>query len=321
MKGPKVSVCLTAYNRAHAIGKSIESLLGQDFSDFELVITDDASPDATEEVCRKYEQLDPRVKYFRNQRNLGMPGNLNEGLKRCRADLVANLHDGDVFRADLLRKWKDALEANPDAAFVFNQLDVADHAGRFLAHHESDLPERLERGELPRFMLSSSQCFGSPVWGTVMGRRAIYESVGWFDERFTYYSDVWMWFRLGQAYPVMYVREPLITLTPHEPDRPYARLDWWHERVLMTMYEDAVDLVHAGSAVTIARERRRLRRIRDRRWVRALAHTLRRGHLDRMEAGLAICRAEDSLVLNVAGTVGVALARIARVAGWRGTTA
>ncbi len=81
-----------------------------------------------------------------------------------------------------------------------------------------------------------------------MGRRAVDESVGWFDERFSWYSDVWMWMRLNHSYPVIYVREPLICLLPHEADRPYSTLNWWHERIIMTMYEDAVDLLHAGDA-------------------------------------------------------------------------
>jgi glycosyltransferase involved in cell wall biosynthesis len=117
MSEPSVSVCLTAYKREQTIAQNIESLLGQDFGDFELVISDDASPDNTEDVCRAYQQLDSRVSYFRSERNLGMPGNLNAGLRRCRSPLLANLHDGDIYRKDLLSKWKLALDRNTDAAF------------------------------------------------------------------------------------------------------------------------------------------------------------------------------------------------------------
>lgn len=310
MKHVPVSVCLTAYKRAHSIGRSIESLLGQEFADFELIITDDASPDNTEEVCRKYERLDRRVHYFRNTSNLGMPGNLNAGLRRCTASLIANLHDGDTFRSDLLRKWKTALDENPDAAFAFCQLSSDDP--RIRSMNNPDLPDRIERDDLLRFMLSDRQCFASPVWGTVMGRRVAYESVGMFDERFSFYSDVWMWLRLNHGSPVMYVREPLITLTPHEPDRPYASLSWWHERIITTMYEDGIDLLYGGDPVAIGRERRRIRRIRDRRWLRNVGHALRRGALDRAAEGLAICRAEDQLRLNVVGVLGAPIVLLAK---------
>ena len=70
----KVSVCLVAFQRAHSIGRTIESILGQEHGDLELLIH---SPmplvDGTEEVCRKYARLDSRVHFERNPANLGMP--------------------------------------------------------------------------------------------------------------------------------------------------------------------------------------------------------------------------------------------------------
>lgn len=304
MKAPPVSVCLTAYNRAHSIGRSIESLLAQDFADFELIITDDASTDSCEEVCRQYAQLDSRIRYVRNARNVGMPANLNSGLARCRAPLIANLHDGDLFRPDMLSSWKAALDDFPEAAFAFCQLDVLDDDGRYVSTRAPSLPERIERQELVRFMTANRQCFDSPVWGTVMGRRAAYEAVGWFDERFSFIADVAMWIRLNLRYPVAYVQRPLISLTPHEASRPYAYINWHLERALLSMYEEAVDGLCHGDAVAIARERRRIRRLRDRRWLWHLGSCLRRGALDRFEQGLTIFQSEDSLLLRAAGIVG-----------------
>jgi glycosyltransferase involved in cell wall biosynthesis len=313
MSDPEVSVCLTAFNRAGKIGKTIESVLEQEFGNFELVISDNASEDSTEDVCRAYEKQDKRIRYYRNDSNLGMPGNLNAGLRRCGAPLVANLHDGDIYRRDLLRKWKDALDRNPDTAFAFCQLSNIDGSSRGISN--PDLPARLERNELLRYMLSDRACYGSPVWGTVMGRREIYESVGRFDDRFSWYSDVWMWMRLNHSYPVMYVQEPLISLLPHEADRSYAKLNWWHERIIMTMYEDAADLLHSGNAIAIARERKRMRRIRDRRWIRAVAHAVRRSMPDRAAEGLNILQNEDSVYLRTISRLLVPLVWWARVRG------
>lgn len=303
MSEPAVSICLTAYMRGDSIGGTIESLLGQDLGDFELLVCDDASTDATEEVCRAYERLDRRVTYHRNERNLGMPGNLNAGLRRCRAPLLANLHDGDLYRQDLLSRWKRGLDEYPDAAFAFCQLAYIDGGPGRISN--PDLPERIERDALLRFMLSDRVCYGSPVWGTVMGRRSAYQAVGWFDARFSWFSDVWMWMRLNHLFPVVYVREPLIRLMPHEADRPYARHDWWLERIIMTMYEDAVDLLHGGDAVAVARERARIRGIRDGRWLRSIGSAFRRGRLEEAREGLAICRLEDSARLRLAGRLGV----------------
>ncbi len=309
---PPVSVVLTAYNRAHSIGGTIESILSQDFGDFELVISDNASRDGTEEVCRRYSDRDERVKYFRNERNLGMPGNLNAGIARSAAPLIANIHDGDIYRSDLLRKWKGALDRHPDAAFVFNSLEGLNGSWLPIQTEPPDLPERMEVGELVRYMLLDAHCYASPVWGTVMGRRAAYEQVGGFDPRFSFIADVAMWLRLNLRYPVAYVRESLIHVTPHEPDRPYAYVNWALERALVTMYEEAVDGLHASDPVTIARERRRLRRLRDRRWLHQAGSCFKRSRLDLAAEALAIFRNEDSVALRVAGVAGVPLLAVLR---------
>jgi glycosyltransferase involved in cell wall biosynthesis len=320
---PAVSVCLVAYKRAHAIGRTIESILAQDLADFELIISDDASPDETEEVCRRYERLDARVRYFRNPKNLNMPGNLNAAIARSRAPLAANLHDGDVYRRDLLSQWKGALDENPDAAFAFCALEVPDDQVRFVKHKHPQLPRRLEIGDLVRYMLSDAHCYDSPVWGTVMGRRAAYESVGGFDSRFAFMADVAMWLRLNLRYPVVYVNEPLIQLAPLETDRPHAYVNWGLERGLVSMYEEAIDGLYAGDPVQIARERHRLRRLRDRKWLWQAGSCLRRGRLDLFEEAVRVFRYEDSLSLRLAGALGRPLLSIHRcfpgfhrVVGW-----
>ncbi len=307
-----VSVVLTAYKRAHSIGRTIESILGQDFGDFELVISDDASPDETEEVCRRYAARDRRVKYFRNDVNLQMPGNLNAGIVRTSAPLIANLHDGDIYRPDLLRKWKDALDRHPDAAFVFNALDVLDEGGRRVKRKAPELPERIEVCQLVQYMLADAHCYDSPVWGTVMGRRAAYEQVGGFDPRFSFIADVAMWLRLNLRHPVAYVPEPLIQLTPHEADRPYAYVNWGLERALMTMYEEAADGLHASDPVASAKERRRLRRLRDRRWLWRAGSCFRRSRLDLAAQALGMFKEEDSIALRAAAFAGGLLLAVQR---------
>jgi len=92
-----VSVCLVTYNRAGVLAETIESILNQTFSDFELIISDDCSTDNTETVCRKYAEKDGRIKYFRNEKNLSMPANLNLAISRARGQYIANLHDGEFL--------------------------------------------------------------------------------------------------------------------------------------------------------------------------------------------------------------------------------
>ncbi|MBL0278461.1 MAG: glycosyltransferase family 2 protein [Anaeromyxobacter sp.] len=307
-----LSVCLTTYRRAGVVGRTIRSILGQDFGDFELIISDNASPDGTEEICREFARQDPRVRYFRNPTNIGMPGNLNAAIQRASAPLVANLHDGDEFSPSLLRRWKEALGAHPDAAFTFCQMDRLDEAGQVMGRLAPDFPERLEPRELVERMLSPLHCLSSPVWGTVMARREAYLRNGLFDPRHSFFADVAMWMRLNMTAPVVYVREPLIKLFHGERDLPYSYVNWHLARVTTSIYEEASDALHAPDAVAMARGRAMIRRLRDRRWAHALGSCFRRGRLELLDEGLQVCRLDDSALLKLLGYGGVPLLAVRR---------
>ena len=83
-----VSICITTYNRAGTLQQTLESVLAQRFDDFELIISDDCSTDETEDIVRSYESKDKRVRYFRNQHNLKMPGNLNAAIQHAQGEYI-----------------------------------------------------------------------------------------------------------------------------------------------------------------------------------------------------------------------------------------
>jgi glycosyltransferase involved in cell wall biosynthesis len=207
-----VSVILVTYGRAELLPATIESILDQTLDDFEFLISDDCSPDETEAVCRTFANRDDRVRYRRNEMRLGMPGNLNVALKEVRGDLIANLHDGDLYDHRMLERWRQALLACPNAAFVFNAYRhlAADGSVREITRER--LPNCFPGRVLLEDIYFRRWRFGSPVWGTVMARRRAYEAVGLFDERFGFHSDVDMWMRLAEDFCVAYVDEPLVTL-------------------------------------------------------------------------------------------------------------
>ncbi len=219
----EVSICITTYNRATSLSLTIDSILNQSFRDFELIISDDCSTDHTAQLCRAYERKDSRVKYYCNEKNLKMPGNLNAAIQRTKGELVANLHDGDVYGPDLIQKWKAALDKYPEALFVFNQYESVDEHDKFLRYYRHDLAELNDGYKLAEYFFDT---FSSGPWGTVMARRVAYEKYGYFDPRFGFISDVEMWLRLGLNGKFAYVHEPLITLTPREKSHPYYYLHW-----------------------------------------------------------------------------------------------
>jgi glycosyltransferase involved in cell wall biosynthesis len=80
---PTVSIGMPTYNCEPYIAQSLESLLGQTYGDFELVISDNCSTDGTEDVCRKYQKLDSRIRYIRRTENIGGPGNFRYVFAQC----------------------------------------------------------------------------------------------------------------------------------------------------------------------------------------------------------------------------------------------
>lgn len=210
-QGPAVSVVLLIYNRAEVLERTIESILAQTFPDFELLLCDDCSTDTSGEICQKYAAKDHRVRYVPSHQNCGMPDNLNRGIGLARGTYIANLHDGDEYAPTLLELWKAALDRCPKAAFVFNAYSYETREGRRRVE-VLDVPECGPGKTLLDKYFFRRWRMNSPVFGTVMARRASYEATEPFDRRFGPLADVDMWMRLAAEHHVAYVREPLIHL-------------------------------------------------------------------------------------------------------------
>jgi glycosyltransferase involved in cell wall biosynthesis len=212
-KLPRVSLCLLTYKRAHALPRTLDSLLAQSHGDFELIINDDCSPDKTEEICRDYERRDSRVRYCRNKKNLRYAGNQNAAIVRASTDYVGIVHDGDVYRADMVEKWTSALVDHPNAALVFNAISVHDDQGNLEKLFEHSYAPITPGRELLREML---QQWASPIFGIVMVRRKWTMDAGPFDPRLPILADIDMWMRLLRDHDVAYIREPLFSAAPRE---------------------------------------------------------------------------------------------------------
>ena len=221
---PKVSVGVPTYNRGAHLGHAIGQILAQDFTDFELLIFDDASTDDTTQVVGTFD--DPRVLYTRNETNQKIPGNLNRILAKARGEYIVILHDHDSFHPTLLSRMVRVLDTHPSAAFVFSGIGWTDHLGGDYREFIEDLPEKFTGRELVRSMLLSKD-FACPINACGMVRRAAYDSVGGrFDDRFGFVSDVDMWFHLGMHFDIGYVASPLIVCRSREPGHEFGSLNW-----------------------------------------------------------------------------------------------
>lgn len=118
---PKVSVGLPIYNSSRFLAPTIESILDQSFTDFELLIQDNASTDQTEEMCRSYAAKDPRIDYVRNAENVGAATNFNLVFPRARGKYFKWAADDDLCAPNLLEFCVKALDADPSIVLAAGQ--------------------------------------------------------------------------------------------------------------------------------------------------------------------------------------------------------
>jgi glycosyltransferase involved in cell wall biosynthesis len=126
---PKLSVGLPVYNGSAYVAESIEALLGQTFEDFELIISDNASTDDTGDICRSYEKLDSRIRYYRQPRNVGLAPNHNFCVEQARAELFKWAAGDDLYARDLLEKCVAALDEYPQVVLAHSFTAMIDGDG------------------------------------------------------------------------------------------------------------------------------------------------------------------------------------------------
>jgi glycosyltransferase involved in cell wall biosynthesis len=118
MSTPKVSVVVPTYNGAEFLGEAIQSVLRQTYQDFEIIVVNDASPDATDEVIRKFD--DPRLHYIKHEQNRGVANARKTGVLQARGAFIAHLDQDDFFHPEKLQAHVDYLEQHPDIGFTYN---------------------------------------------------------------------------------------------------------------------------------------------------------------------------------------------------------
>jgi glycosyltransferase involved in cell wall biosynthesis len=126
---PRLTIGLPVYNGEKYVAESLEALLGQSFTDFELIISDNASTDSTGDICRRYEKQDSRVRYFRQRQNIGLAPNHNFVAEQARSQLFKWASNDDLYARDLLERCIDALDKYPDVVLAHSWTAMVDESG------------------------------------------------------------------------------------------------------------------------------------------------------------------------------------------------
>lgn len=232
---PLVSVLVTSYNHAAYVEQALDSVLAQDFTDYELIITDDASTDESADVIRRWLDSTGAVADFAvNERNLGICGSRNRGLARARGELVCGLSADDWFEPYRLGCHAPILAAQPpEVAAVYSDVREVDAAGNrfrdsFLARTRPGPPPT---GDL--FSLLFPRNF-LPAMG-VMVRRSALDAVGGYDEALVF-EDWDMWLRLADRFDFVYVDGPPVVnrrVLPGSLGSGAGTIPWHHSAALI----------------------------------------------------------------------------------------
>lgn len=126
---PKVSIGLPVYNGELYLEDALNSLVNQTFEDIEIIISDNASEDGTSEICRRYASRDPRIRYHRNERNLGAGPNFNRTFELARGEYFKWAAHDDLLEPSYLEKCIAALDADHAAVLAHSEIAQIDESG------------------------------------------------------------------------------------------------------------------------------------------------------------------------------------------------
>lgn len=163
---PKVSVGLPVFNGEKYVDESIESILNQTYRDLELVISDNCSTDRTEEICRKWEALDDRVHYFRNDENQGGAWNHNRVFREARGEYFHWASHDDRLMPEFIAECVATLDAHPEVVLSYTKVLQIDGHGDPLEPWSdySDVTSN-DRVERMRAALRDWMCL--PIYGLI----------------------------------------------------------------------------------------------------------------------------------------------------------
>ena len=172
---PTVSVLITAYNGEEYIGDAIESILGQTFADFELIIVDDDSKDRTVEIANSYAQKDSRLKVIINKKNIGFTQSLNKGIEQSRGEYIARIDADDIAHPERLARQVEFMEQNESVSVVGTYCHWIDHDKKVIG----ELIPLMNEKDMRKKILG--KCVA--VHSSIMVRQALFDKIGLYDPR------------------------------------------------------------------------------------------------------------------------------------------
>jgi len=181
---PRVSIGLIVYNGERYLEMSIDSLLDQSFTDFELIVSDNGSTDATERIVRSIAERDPRVRYARSETNHGLAWNLNNAFRLARGELFAWAGHDDIHGPEFIASCVAALDEDPGLVYVYGTTYMIDGQGRVFAkegNHFTLASRSADRRFWEELIVRGGQNFYGMMRRSVLQAVAPHGSIPWAE--------------------------------------------------------------------------------------------------------------------------------------------
>lgn len=224
-KNPKISVVLPTYNQANYLPEALDSILSQDFQDYELIIINDGSTDKTINILQEYSEKSNFIQI--NQTNSGLPNALNVGFSEARGEYLTWTSSDNIMLPSMLDELSTELDSNPNLGAVYSDWFVIDDAGTIISRAESI--------KYDPFILYLDNYINA----SFLYRRQCREKIGDYDVNLAHDEDWDYWLRISQHYSMKRVPTSLYlyrahseSLTSKNPsEERYLRfINIWKER-------------------------------------------------------------------------------------------
>jgi glycosyltransferase involved in cell wall biosynthesis len=236
MSTPKVSVCIDVFNYAAFLPEAVDSVLRQDFTDFEVIVVDDCSTDRSFEIAQSYAAKDRRVIALRNEKNLGMVRNRNACLRPARGEYIKILHADDFLCTDdALTKMVAVLDSNRGISLVACSMQFVDPSSQKLNRWSWFENRKAVSGTsvITKCLREQRNLVGGP--SATMFRRS--KGARGFDEQFFHSADWEMWLHLLEQGAFCAINEPLVAYRRH------ANQQTEKDKLTLTQYQDQLGIL------------------------------------------------------------------------------
>lgn len=181
---PKVSVIMPVFNTEKYLKQSIESILNQDFFDFEFIILDDFSSDKSFEICKNFAKIDKRIKLFRNEENKWISFTRNKLISLAKTDFICTQDSDDISEKNRISLLYDFLKNNQNYAVCSGNMRIIDEKWE-------KIWKKIYKKNIEKIILKKSP-ISNPA---SIFRKDLFLKVGWYDKNLDYAEDYDLWLK------------------------------------------------------------------------------------------------------------------------------